>query len=273
MAHKSNIEWTDATWNPVTGCSKVSDGCKHCYAERMAKRLQKMGVDRYRDGFAVRTHEEVVAEMYTSKWKSDQRVFVCSMSDLFHESVPDHFIAEVFDAMIYRKDITFILLTKRSSLMKRFINGNIVKYSDFHKNKLPDHIWVGVSVEDQATANVRLSYLLDTAASVKWLSVEPLLGEVSLEFAMLKHIHNTGNIKPYLEHKLIDWVVVGGESGPGARPMHPDWVRRLRDECNDAGVPFFFKQWGGVNKKKNGRQIDSVEWNQFPIIERDNVTA
>jgi len=235
MSTNSSIEWTESTWNPLTGCTKVSPGCKHCYAERMARRLQAMGQPNYADGFKLTLHKHVLD--YPLKWKKSQMVFVNSMSDLFHQEVPLDFIQKTFNIMRQAYWHTFQVLTKRSS---RLIE--LDKFIDW-----PPNVWMGVSVENLDYVS-RIDNLRSTRAQIKFLSLEPLLGPL-----------------PSLNLKGIDWVIVGGESGPGARPLHPTWVTDLRDQCQDATVPFFFKQWGGVRKKRNGRTLDGRTWDEMPV--------
>ncbi|GAV30762.1 bacteriophage protein gp37 [Coriobacteriaceae bacterium EMTCatB1] len=231
----TKIEWTEATWNPVTGCSKVSPGCAHCYAERMARRLRAMGHPNYRDGFAVRTHEHMLATPYT--WSSPRRVFVNSMGDLFHEDVPTEFIERVFDVMRNTPRHTYQVLTKRAERLSA-----LAQHLTW-----PDNVWMGVTVEDNERLS-RVSHLLTVPARVRFLSVEPLLGPL-----------------PDLQLSGIHWVIVGGESGPGARPMRAEWVIDIRDRCVDAGIPFFFKQWGGVRKKAAGRRLQDRTWDEMPL--------
>lgn len=238
MAQHSRIEWTESTWNPVTGCTKISAGCQNCYAERMAKRLHAMGVDNYQNGFEVTLHPHVLRKPLS--WKQPQIIFVNSMSDLFHESVPDDFILQVFDVMRKASWHRFQVLTKRSERLLQ-LNRSI---------DWPENVWMGVTVEN-ADCMYRIEHLRNTGACIKFLSLEPLLGPL--------HDMNLQN---------IDWVIAGGESGPGARPIEPDWVRDIRDQCIETKTPFFFKQWGGVNKKKNGRELDKQTWNQMPKISR-----
>lgn len=234
MAASSPIEWTDATWNPVTGCDKVSPGCAHCYAERMARRLQAMGQRNYADGFAVRTHEHMLE--HPLRWKRPLRIFVNSMSDLFHPDVPTEFIRRVFDVMNRAKWHQYQMLTKRSARL-RDLSDQLV---------WPPHVWMGVSVENDRHT-FRIDDLRRTSASIKFLSLEPLLGPLaSLNLAE------------------IDWVIVGGESGPGARPIDPRWVFEIQEQCERAGVHFFFKQWGGVFKKRNGRELNGRTWDEVP---------
>ena len=234
MAALSKIEWTETTWNPVTGCTKISYGCKHCYAERMSKRLQAMGMEKYRRGFEVVVHESVLQEPL--KWKSPSLVFVNSMSDLFHKAVPTEFVQSVFGVMNEASQHTFQVLTKRPGRVKQI---------DARLDWAPN-IWLGTSIESEKWLH-RLERLKSTGARTKFLSLEPLLGPL-----------------PDLDLAGIDWVIVGGESGPGARPMDAEWVREIRDNCVDSNVPFFFKQWGGVFKKRTGRTLDGRTWDEMP---------
>lgn len=233
----SKIEWTDETWNPITGCTKVSPGCKNCYAEKMAKRLQYMGAAKYRNGFDVTIHHGSLRKPY--RWKKPRMIFVNSMSDLFHEKVPDSFIIDVFNTMVENPRHTFQVLTKRPERMAK-----IAWELPFSEN-----VWLGVSVESQKYTS-RIYSLLDVGAKVHFLSCEPLLGPLDLN--------------PWLDE--LNWIIVGGESGPKARPMDPQWVISIRDQCEKAKVPFFFKQWGGVNKKKTGRLLHGLEYNGMPTI-------
>ena len=234
MATLSKIEWTETTWNPVTGCTKISYGCKHCYAERMSKRLQAMGMEKYRRGFEVVVHDSVLQEPL--KWKNPTLVFVNSMSDLFHKAVPTEFVQSVFGVMNQASQHTFQVLTKRPGRVKQI---------DARLDWAPN-IWLGTSVESERWLD-RLDRLKATGASTKFLSLEPLLRPL-----------------PDLDLSGIDWVIVGGESGPGARPMDAEWVREIRDNCVDSNVPFFFKQWGGVFKKRTGRTLDGRTWDEMP---------
>jgi len=235
MSAKSTIEWTESTWNPVTGCSKISEGCRYCYAERMAKRLHAMGNPKYCNGFKPTLHESAIDEPL--KWKRSRMVFVCSMSDLFHKEVPTEFIQKVFSIMNRCTHHVFQVLTKRSSRLLEIQN---------HLEWTPN-IWVGVTVESDQYTN-RIKDLNAVDAQVRFLSMEPLLSDIS---------------DPELEG--IDWVIVGGESGPHSRPMRPEWVRGIKDHCQRKDVPFFFKQWGGVNKKKSGRVLDGKVYSQYPV--------
>ena len=236
MGQQSAIEWTGATWNPVTGCTKISSGCRNCYAERMARRLQAMGQANYSAGFAPKVHRHALE--LPLLWKMPQAIFVNSMSDLFHEDVPLEFILDVFDVMRHADWHRYQILTKRSVRLLQL------------DPQLPwaDHIWMGVSVEN-ADCTTRIDDLRQTGAAVKFLSLEPLLGPL-----------------PDLDLTGIDWVIVGGESGPGARPMDEGWATDIRDQCVEASVPFFFKQWGGTNKKKAGRLLQGRTWEQMPDV-------
>jgi len=235
MSTKSSIEWTESTWNPLTGCTKVSPGCKHCYAERMANRLQAMGQPNYANGFRLTMHPHSLELPLT--WKKPQIIFVNSMSDLFHEDVPITFVQQVFDVMRRASWHTFQVLTKRSQHLLE-LDPEI---------EWPTNVWMGVSVEN-AKYTFRIEHLRQSHAQVKFLSLEPLLGSI-----------------PDLDLKNINWVIVGGESGPGSRPLAEDWVINIRDQCLRTKVPFFFKQWGGVRKKRNGRELQGHIWNEMPV--------
>ena len=230
----SLIEWTDSTWNPVTGCTKISPGCRHCYAERMSLRLKAMGQPRYRRGFEVTLHRDALRLPLT--WARPQMVFVNSMGDLFHKDVPLEFIQATFDVMAEAQQHTFQILTKRARRV-----AALADQLDW-----PPNMWMGVSVENQDYL-WRIDCLREVRGVVRFVSFEPLLGPIS--DVQLGGVH---------------WAIVGGESGPGARPMHPDWARGVRDECLAAGVPFFFKQWGGVRRRELGRLLDGREWDQYP---------
>lgn len=232
---RSSIEWTESTWNPITGCTKISPGCKNCYAERMSNRLKAMGQPNYANGFQLTLHEHVLEKPL--KWKAPQIIFVNSMSDMFHSKVSIEFIQRVFDVMKRAHWHNFQVLTKRSKRLTE-LNSNL---------EWADNIWMGVSVESKDYIN-RIDDLRKTDAKIKFLSVEPLLGPL-----------------PLLNLDLIDWVIVGGESGPGARKLEKDWVTGVRDQCLNAKVPFFFKQWGGVQKKKAGRLLDGRTWDDMPV--------
>ena len=230
----SAIEWTGVTWNPVTGCTKVSPGCARCYAERLARRLRAMGSPKYAAGFEVALHRETLDDPL--RWRQPRLVFVNSMSDLFHDAVPDAFVEAVFRTMNAATRHTFQVLTKRperaAALARRL--------------RWTANVWLGTSVETEPYLR-RLEPLRRTPAAVKFLSLEPLLGPL-----------------PSLELNGVDWVIAGGESGPGARPLDPDWARAIRDKCARSGVPFFFKQWGGTQRKKAGRLLDGRTWDELP---------
>jgi protein gp37 len=235
MATNSHIEWTDATWNPVTGCTKISPGCKHCYAERLSKRLQAMSQANYRNGFKLTLQPQMLE--LPLRWKAPKRIFVNSMSDLFHADVPTDYIKRVFDVMARAHWHQYQVLTKRSDRVLELTK----------ELNWAQQIWMGVSVENEKYA-CRIDDLRKTDAHVKFLSLEPLLGP-------LRKLNLRG----------IDWAIVGGESGPGARPVNLDWVTDIRDQCLKAAVPFFFKQWGGVQKKKTGRTLEGRTWDEMPV--------
>ena len=236
MAQGSGIEWTESTWNPVTGCTKVSPGCKHCYAERMADRLQAMGQANYRNGFQL-TPQPHMLEL-PLRWKKPQTIFVNSMSDLFHDDVPIEYVQRVFEVMQRASWHRFQVLTKRAERLE--LVSRMLPW--------PANVWMGVSVES-ARYRDRIEHLRASGARVKFLSLEPLLGPL-----------------PRLDLTGIGWVIVGGESGPRARPMDPAWALDLRDQCLQTGVPFFFKQWGGTNKKRAGRALEGRTWEQMPVV-------
>lgn len=234
MAQASSIEWTQNSWNPVTGCTKVSPGCEHCYAERMSKRLRAMGLSQYRNGFRVTLQPDALETPL--KWKKPRTIFVNSMSDLFHEDVPPSYVRQVFDIMERASQHQFQVLTKRPEIALEQSNNL----------PWPDNVWLGTSVENDFYKH-RITTLRQIPATIRFLSIEPLLAPISR-----------------LPLSGIHWVIVGGESGPGARPMDPAWVRRIRDRCIAQSVPFFFKQWGGVNKKRTGRELDRRTWDEMP---------
>jgi protein gp37 len=240
MADATQIEWTDSTWNPVTGCTKITAGCDFCYAERFSERFR--GVERhpFQNGFDLTLRPARLEQPL--QWKQPRRIFVNSMSDLFHKDVPDHFIDAVFDPREEASWHTFQVLTKRSSLMSRYLRK---RYEDC---LAPSHIWLGVSVED-AKNTVRLKHLKQARAAIKFVSFEPLLGSVG-----------------EIDLKGIDWAIVGGESGPRARPMREEWAVEIRDRCKADGVAFFFKQWGGFRPKSGGRELRGRHWNQYPKV-------
>jgi protein gp37 len=306
MGDKSKIEWTEATWNPTTGCDRVSPGCDNCYALSLAPRLKAMGSKRYqRDGdprtsgpgFGLTTHDDSLD--LPLRWTRSRRVFVNSMSDLFHDAVPDAFIVEVFARMWWSPQHTFQVLTKRHgrmrSLVPRIEADLRQREADLALVDAPTpltwplpNVWLGVSVENQQWADIRIPALLDTPAAVRWLSCEPLLGPVDLgiddphaghEFddvhgdphprVCLTCSTDDNDVEYFRRNPVraglgLDWVVVGGESGRNARPMHPEWAWSLRDQCTSAGVPFFFKQWGGRTPKANGRELDGRTWDEYP---------
>ena len=235
MAQNSKIEWTESTWNPVTGCSKISAGCKNCYAERMALRLRAAGSPNYANGFEVTLHPHALE--IPLRWKQPRTIFVNSMSDLFHKDVPFNFISKVFGVMCRASHHRFQILTKRSD--------RLLKLST--KLTWPENVWMGVTVENDECV-FRIDDLRATGAAIRFISFEPLLGPI-----------------PNTDLEGIHWVIVGGESGPKARPMQPQWATDIRNQCLSTGVPFFFKQWGGVNKKKSGRILDGCVWDQMPI--------
>jgi len=300
MGDKTGIEWTDATWNPVTGCDKVSPGCDHCYAETLAERFRGTPGHHFEHGFDVQLRPNMLELPLSKKWEEPRRVFVNSMSDLFHDKVPDEYIARVFAVMALAPQHTFQILTKRHGRMRALLNSRDflqLVWDAWSVEDGPDeseslgtdpaerwplpNVWLGVSAEDQKRADLRIPALLDTPAAVRWISAEPLLGP--LDIARFVENDDTKYDVP-----ALDWVVVGGESGPGARPMHPDWARSLRDQCMAAGVSFLFKQWGEwtpntghryrdwanlsdphafvmrVGKKAAGRELDGRTWNQYP---------
>lgn len=279
MSDKTGIEWTDATWNPTTGCDRVSPGCDHCYAMTLAPRLKAMGSPRYQKdgdprtsgpGFGVSVHPAALDQPL--RWTRPRRIFVNSMSDLFHDEIPDEYIARVWAVMALAPQHTFQVLTKRHGRMRSLLNSQDFVAACFEAywterraaglagTQLDDvpwplpNVWVGVSAEDQRWANTRINALVNTPAAVRFVSAEPLLGPIE-----------------YDEFPAVDWVIVGGESGRGARPMRPEWVRLLRDQCEDAGIAFHFKQWGShdehgtpMHKKVAGRVLDGRTWDEFP---------
>lgn len=320
MADATNIEWTDATWNPTTGCDRVSPGCDNCYAMTLAPRLKAMGSPRYQNdgnpatsgpGFGFTMHPEALDQPL--RWTRPRRIFVNSMSDLFHSDMDPYFLARVFAVMALARQHTFQVLTKRPGRMRSIlrapdfyeqVNRQVMDLLPTVRNRairdriagaqsawqplfrwpLPN-VWLGTSVEDQKRADLRIPALLDTPAAVRFLSCEPLLGPVDLT-----HMDVEGRLtdgywinalsgrnrdmgRPCRDVASIDWVIVGGESGRGARPMHPDWARSLRDQCTAARVPFLFKQWGGhdehgtpMHKKAAGRELDGRTWDEFPVV-------
>lgn len=235
---QSSIEWTEMTWNPTTGCSKVSAGCKYCYAEVMTRRLQAMGIEKYKDGFDVRVHENALDIPYS--WKNPKIVFVNSMSDLFHPQIPFEFVERIFSVMNKTPQHTYQILTKRAERL----------HDLHHRLSWTHNIWMGVSVENEKVKK-RIDYLRHTDAKVKFLSCEPLIGPV---------------LNMDLEN--IDWIIVGGESGRKARLIKEWWIWDIRQQCQEAGVAFFFKQWGGANKKKSGRELGGRTYDEMPSLSR-----
>lgn len=328
---KSKIEWTDRVWNPVTGCTKISEGCLNCYAERMSKRFAGTWGLPEDDYFGIRIHQERLEDPL--RWKKPSRIFVCSMADIFHEDIPDNFIRRVFQIIeqccprdwdgkkwLPKPRHTFLILTKRPERMKKFIENymddRLVYAKKFDDCPTPEmrnspaaiaawqdakmlspHIWLGVTAENQQRADERIPTLLQIPAAVRFVSVEPMLGPVDLDQYLPVIV---GHNRYHWERGDLDWVICGGESGPGARPMNPDWVRRLRDQCVYGGIPFFFKQWGEycypeqmkrdtyretdsahnlaghgeynkpwrVGKKKAGRELDGRTWDEYPQVMR-----
>jgi protein gp37 len=243
MGEKSGIEWTDTTWNPVTGCTKISAGCDNCYAARFSERFRGVPGHPFENGFDITIRPERLLQPFD--WKKPRMIFVNSMSDLFHKDIPGEHVIRTFDTMERTDWHIYQVLTKRSSLLLKFLNE---RYS---ARRAPAHIWFGVSVEN-ARATSRIAHLREANAAIRFLSVEPLLGPISK-----------------LDLDSIDWVIVGGESGPRARPIHSHWVIDIRNQCVAAKVPFFFKQWGGRSPKSGGRLLDGKEWNQFPASYMD----
>ena len=240
MADGSAIEWTDATWNPVTGCTQISAGCDNCYAKRFSERFRGVPNHPFETGFDLTLRPERVAQPLA--WRRPRMIFVNSMSDLFHKQVPRAFIDKVFDTMERADWHTFQVLTKRSSLMRDYLK------SRYGEDLAPEHIWLGTSVED-AKAKSRIQHIRQAPASVRFLSIEPLIAPVGR-----------------MDLSDIHWVIVGGESGPGARPMNPEWVREIQRQCEEQDVAFFFKQWGGIRPKTGGRELDGREWNEMPSL-------
>lgn len=254
----TSIEWTDRVWNPTTGCDRVSAGCDHCYALTMAKRLKGMGSAKYQTdgdpktsgpGFGIAMHPESLREPL--KWRKPQRIFVNSMSDLFHAGVDDDFLGRVWQVMADCPQHTFQILTKRPARMRSFLRGD--------SEPLPN-VWLGTSAEDQKTAAQRIPILFGVPAAVRFVSAEPLLGPIDLPKAIEPNFARGG----WKDLSRLHWVIAGGESGRSARPVDADWVRSLRDQCVDADVAFLFKQWGGQTPKANGRTLDGRTWDQYP---------
>jgi protein gp37 len=284
MGDSSNIEWTDATWNPTTGCDKVSPGCDNCYAMTLAPRLKAMGSAHYQTdgnprtsgpGFGYAEHSDALDKPL--RWTRPRKIFVNSMSDLFHQRATREFQAEVFAVMARASQHTFQVLTKRPGAMASILSSTA--FRAMVADRLPaghleiawplPNVWIGTSIEDQTRADLRVPALLRTPAAYRFLSMEPLLGRVTFRWAKWAPLINASHLDGL---RGIDWVIVGGESGPGARPMHSDWARTLRDECSEAGVAFHFKQWGShdehgtpMHKKAAGRVLDGRTWDEFPM--------
>lgn len=237
VSQVSKIEWTDCSWNPVTGCTKISPGCANCYAEAMARRLEGIGHTEYQNGFKVTLQKHRIYDPL--KWKKSKKIFVNSMSDLFHQDVPLQYIQAVFKVMAEAKQHTFQVLTKRAERL-----GNVFQYLEW-----PDNVWMGVSVESESYIP-RIEHLLKVPAKVRFISFEPLIDEVT-------SLNLTG----------IHWVIAGGESGQRARQMKPEWIRSIRDACIEQDIPFFFKQWDKARKKELGRTLDGIKWEEFPKME------
>ena len=235
---KTKIEWTESTWNPITGCTKISSGCKNCYAEIMTRRLQAMGQEKYLNGFNLTLHPETLNEPYT--WKKPRVIFVNSMSDLFHKDIPIQYITDVFRVMKENPHHVFQILTKRADLLLYYDKEGYLEWTH--------NIWMGVTVEDNTVTN-RIDLLRHTGAKIKFLSCEPLLTAL-----------------PDMNLKNIDWVIVGGESGRTPRPIKEEWVLHIKDQCQKTSVAFYFKQWGGINKKKNGKILDGKQYTEMPEI-------
>jgi protein gp37 len=246
MASKTKIEWTDTTWNPVRGCTKISPGCKHCYAEAFAERFRGVKGHPYEQGFNLRLVPDKLLEPFL--WTRSSMVFVNSMSDLFHPGVPDEYIVRVATVMLKANWHTYQILTKRSERLRDMLNG-VLRFAAASR-----HIWWGVSVEDNQYGKPRVEHLRSSLATVKFLSVEPLLEDLG-----------------QLQLAKIDWVIVGGESGRGARPMNKSWVEGILVQCRSAAVPFFFKQWGGPQKKKNGRKLHGRTYDEFPLTPNEHI--
>lgn len=240
MTEHTRIEWTDATWNPTTGCTKISPGCDNCYAERIAERFRGVAGHPYEGGFDLTLRPERLCQPL--KWKSSKMIFVNSMSDLFHKAVPENFIDQSFEVMEQADWHVFQILTKRSSNLRSYVNRR------YGERGAPAHIWMGVSIEDRKRLS-RLQHLRSTNAPIKFLSLEPLIGRIG-----------------HLDLRGISWVIAGGESGLRHRPVDPEWVREIRDQCNASGTAFFFKQWGGKNPKSGGRELDGIEWSEYPTM-------
>ncbi|MGC0365043.1 protein gp37 [Rhodococcus sp. 27YEA15] len=272
MSDKTGIEWTDATWNPITGCTKVSPGCDNCYAETFSERFRGTPGHYFESGFDLQLRPDKIDQPL--KWKKSRRIFVNSMSDLFHDDVPESFILGVFGVMAQASQHTFQILTKRHARMRSLLTRWATEIS-WLSNPLPN-VWLGVSTEDQKWADIRIPALLDTPAAVRFISAEPLLGPINLRQSLAKFHPGDGEEwagDRLAANRMLHWVIVGGESGRNARPMHPEWAASLRDQCVEAAVPFLFKQWGEwdassqrVGKKAAGRELDGRTWDEFPGV-------
>lgn len=264
--NRTSIEWADVTWNPITGCTPVSEGCQNCYAKRMAQRLRGRCGYPEDEPFRVTVHENRLKEPL--KWRKPRMVFVCSMGDLFHEDIDPEDIQDALWYMEQASQHTFLILTKRPDNARTYLR---VFYS---QRTMPENIWFGVTAENQQRADERIPILCEIPAAVRFVSVEPMLGPVRIK--TLRELHegaagmnldpaffSFNNINP--NGLDVDWIICGGETGPGARPMHPDWVRSLRDQCQDAEVPFFFKQMGGPRRRPNDGLLDGREWREMPV--------
>ena len=287
MSNNTGIEWTDATWNPVTGCTEVSPGCDHCYAKTFAERWRGTPGHYFQQGFDVQLRPDKLD--LPMRWRRPRRIFVNSMSDLFHDAVPDDYIAQVFAVMAAAAQHTFQVLTKRHARMRSLVSRGLLDLTDdvaygmgFKVMRWPlPNVWLGVSAETQQWADIRIPALLDTPAAVRFVSAEPLLGPIDLRESFAKWVPAIDHPRwtPEPMRDVLHWVIVGGESGHGARIMSPDWARDIRDQCISAGVAFLFKQWGSwapindkdtmqrVGKKAAGRELDGQTWDQIPARE------
>lgn len=273
MSDNSAIEWTDATWNPVTGCTEVTPGCDHCYAKTFAERWRGTPGHYFENGFDVQLRPDKLEQPL--RWKKPRRIFVNSMSDLFHDAVDGDFIVDVFVVMAMAPQHTFQILTKRHARMRSLLSNegfydevlarlSIVNYPEMSHTQWPlPNVWLGVSAENQQWADIRIPALLQTPAAVRWVSAEPLLGPVQMDNWLCMYPEDDDGAQYPGD---LNWLVVGGESGRGARPMHGDWARSLRDQCVEHDVPFLFKQWGGRTPKAGGRELDGRTWDQYPEV-------
>ena len=257
----SKIEWTEKTWNPISGCTKISDGCKNCYAEKMANRLKAMNIKGYENGFAVTLHPEKLGEPL--KRKKPTMYFVCSMGDIFHEDVPFEFIDRIIETVEYSPQHTFQILTKRPEIMKQYFEDRLLKSKKWNwilKNGMPKNLWLGVTAENQEQADKRIPILLDTPAALRFVSIEPMLGAIEIFSRVTGELQFAGD-------GSIDWVIAGGETGAGARPLQCKWVKDIQEQCKVIEVPFFFKKWGKLaqsDKSLIDGYIDGVECRDMP---------